>query len=1120
MKNSVNCPRCGSAMVLKKAYKGRNAGGLFYSCSGFPRCRGTRDYRNKTRSNSSKRMNTKKSYSEIANAGIKQDGLEEFLSEKSKKEFLKLIKYYKECIQIENLSDVSFWQSEENEEFLQCPAPVEWLTSSQELCEVKDIPDVRKFGRSVKWNRRPIVYYYAYPVFIQEFTRRETREKSRIIKPLLIFPVDVEKQSDSITVKRTEASRPQVNAGVLSFSGVKADPEQKRLFVQKILENWIDENTIEENFKKLVSNLHEDFGVDNYVDEDLGKLISKRIDLNSVKTGFYASGIVFGTQGSNYTYGLQEELDSLEKSLEADKVKIMPPVELILERAKKDTEVLLGEENLIQITPLNEEQLQAVGSAFKNILTIITGPPGTGKSQVVINIIANAVARGEKVLFGSKNHQAVDVVLQRISEIQKQPVILKFGQNVKESIFAERMLTSVDRAIGLDNDTVNLLKKNYSDELEGLIQSEKASWEKIRKCYEARNAINKIEAATHSIEERLPDGLYEIMKSHVDISFQKQNIQYFEKLILESETEPGFLSKVLEFFGITLAKRLKNATLEILKAEEIGKDIKEYFQSELHGTNNVLELARILRNIVILLELYSQCSSLRQKSEASVGRILECEADLSRIQKNKHKISPEYIDIIMSERIKKLDSSVRNNIADYCATIKRIEEDRTGGKLVEGLRQEKSRLFSSVVEAFPAIAVTNLSVRHVVPLEPCVVDLVVIDEASQCDIASALPMLARAKRAVIIGDEKQLIHVSNISKIDDQQIQAKHGLTEATEQRFLYSTQSLFDLCKSTAGTSSYYITLKDHYRSRAEIIGFSNECFYSNQLRVWTDYRQLKQGGEVEGICWHDVKGDVVRPAAGSAFNLQEAEKVLEVLKIVIPNAIASDATIGIVTPFKEQENKIKSLVTKHISIDEMEKVDLKIDTAHGYQGDERDIMIFSTVVSRGMLDRTKGFLNKTQNLFNVAITRPRAELHIVGDRVACANSGIEHLEKFVNYVGRTRKVNVYERGKYKEMFDSQWEELFYKKLKENGIVPTPQLAIHQYKLDLAIEDHNPPIDIEIDGELYHRDITGERCVDDVKRDIRLTMLGWIVKRFWVYELKYDLDRCINEILDLVKKS
>lgn len=1117
---SVLCPRCGSPMRIKTAYRGRNAGRQFYSCTKFPRCKGTRSI--------TKTFNVKKNpkgYNGKMNLKSSDSTTEETakpLDSSTKEKFIKLVQYYKECVQVESLSEIKLWQSDEGEDFIQCPLDKEWLSSGKETYKIRDTEDILHFGRKTKWKKRPTTYYYSYPIFIQRFIRRDTNKKSAIIMPFLIFPVSLEKDSTSITIKRSSDFRPQVNAGVLNMRGIVARPEQKRVFIQKLLERWDDNSSYEDNFQEIASELKEDFGIDNYIDADLDKLISKKIDLEDVQTGFYATGLIFITQGSKYTFGLEEELDELEQKLVNGNVPSIPVMESIINRQQISEDNSLNEKDvdLVEITPLNDEQRQSIQSAFKNKLSVITGPPGTGKSQVVINIIANAVARDENVLFGSKNHQAVDVVLQRIYEIQEQPIILKFGQNAKESLFAGQLLTAVDRALSLDESSLKTRQENFEEELENIVSHERETWLHINKCYQLRNSISQIDSLISSVEGRLPKELTQILMRNNQKPVAPVRLRKLKNRIKKTESgKIGIIDKLLMMRGITIEQRLTKDIKAIITKSQLDDEIKDYFMQRLENQSNKVSLGKMLCDSIEVMDLYLKCFKLRKQDGASVSKVLEFENHLSNLQKNKLKVSPKYIDVLMSKKFKELGASARKDIADYTATVKRIEEDRIGGTLVAELRKQKKQLFSSVVKAFPAIAVTNLSIRHVVPLDVAVIDLVVIDEASQCDIASALPMLLRAKRAVIIGDEKQLIHVSNISKIDDQQLQSKHRLAAAEEQRFLYSSQSLFDLCKSTIGTSGVYTILKDHFRSRAEIVQFSNQMFYGNQLRVWTDYRQLKQTGQVEGIIWHDVKGRVIRPSGGSAYNLEEVKKTIDVLRSLIPKALEMKATMGIVTPFREQANKIRDAVFRVVPVDEMEALDLKPDTAHRYQGDERDIIIFSPVVSSGMGTKTKGFLVATQNLFNVAITRPRAELHIVGDREACANSKIEYLEKFVQYVNRTSKINLYEKGRYSELFDSKWEKMFYNKLKDRGINTTPQLAIHQYKLDLAIEDHDPPIDIEIDGEAYHRDITGERCIYDVKRDIRLTMMGWLVKRFWVYELKYDLEKCLEEIEALINK-
>jgi superfamily I DNA and/or RNA helicase/very-short-patch-repair endonuclease len=419
------------------------------------------------------------------------------------------------------------------------------------------------------------------------------------------------------------------------------------------------------------------------------------------------------------------------------------------------------------------------------------------------------------------------------------------------------------------------------------------------------------------------------------------------------------------------------------------------------------------------------------------------------------------------------------------------------------------------------MAVTNLSVRHALPLTPEVVDIVVIDEASQCDIASALPLLYRAKRTVIIGDPNQLSHISMLNKADDQQLQREIGLISPDDQRFLYSLTSLFDMGRTVIGTGARFVHLLEHYRSRAEIIGFSNKRFYGDKLSVWTDYRKLKGSGQSKAVIWHNVNGTVIRPHQGSAYNLEEAKEVVDLIQQIVKHIISQGdgyiASLGVVTPFREQANKIRDLLEQKIDSNQLRKLDFIVDTAHKYQGDERDIMIFSPVISNNTPQTTLGFLGNTVNLFNVAITRARTELHIVGDRVACAQCNISHLSEFVKYIEQLEPENLNQRG---GVFESPWEEVLYNALKKEGIRTIPQYPLNQYRLDLAVVDSPVPVDIEIDGELWHRDIDGGRLLADIKRDQHLIVHGWKVKRFWVYQLQHNLSQCVKEIKELLNKG
>lgn len=101
-----------------------------------------------------------------------------------------------------------------------------------------------------------------------------------------------------------------------------------------------------------------------------------------------------------------------------------------------------------------------------------------------------------------------------------------------------------------------------------------------------------------------------------------------------------------------------------------------------------------------------------------------------------------------------------------------------------------------------------------------------------------------------------------------------------------------------------------------------------------------------------------------------------------------------------------------------------------------------------------------------------------------------------------------------------SDWEIVLYKALYEAGIRTIPQYPVEQYLLDLAIVIGEQRLDIEVDGERYHRLWTGEYCRRDQIRNQRMYELGWDVLRFWVYEIRDDLDGCVDRVRQWVDSA
>ena len=171
----------------------------------------------------------------------------------------------------------------------------------------------------------------------------------------------------------------------------------------------------------------------------------------------------------------------------------------------------------------------------------------------------------------------------------------------------------------------------------------------------------------------------------------------------------------------------------------------------------------------------------------------------------------------------------QNNTALSAKDKKTIVEYLNGTEILKGqedndtVPDEVKKLFSKVQKNIPkyinAQAVTLLSAKGRIPFEPGCFDLLVIDEASQCDIASAIPLLYRAKRVVVIGDLMQLPHVSTMARGRDMQLLKDSGVDDLS---WLYSVSPLFKLATSRVGGPGV-VTLREHHRSHADIIDFSN---------------------------------------------------------------------------------------------------------------------------------------------------------------------------------------------------------------------------------------------------------------------------------------------------------
>ncbi|NNE91808.1 MAG: ATP-binding protein [Verrucomicrobiales bacterium] len=297
-----------------------------------------------------------------------------------------------------------------------------------------------------------------------------------------------------------------------------------------------------------------------------------------------------------------------------------------------------------------------------------------------------------------------------------------------------------------------------------------------------------------------------------------------------------------------------------------------------------------------------------------------------------------------------------------------------------GTKQEE--YFSSVdwahvLAALPVWLVNLSDVHKILPLAEHF-DLAIIDEATQCDIASALPVLQRANRAVITGDPKQLRHLSFLPILRQAELGQEFGLDAEQRERFNFRNVSLLDLASEQIHDQDRVAFLNEHFRSRPEIIEFSNREFYAGQLHVMTGRHAEDSVVKAKSPLRVTQVEGASRSEAGT--NKAEADAIFAELIEVCEkqNSTGEPLSIGILSPFRNQVDFLRHrLADSHLANTLLHRHSLLIGTAHTFQGEERDLVFISLAIDNCSPSASFRFLEKP-DVFNVAVTRARQLNHV----------------------------------------------------------------------------------------------------------------------------------------------
>lgn len=505
-----------------------------------------------------------------------------------------------------------------------------------------------------------------------------------------------------------------------------------------------------------------------------------------------------------------------------------------------------NEENIIHPFGFNISQKNAVEKALNNKISIIEGPPGTGKTQTILNIIANAIINNESVAVVSSNNSATKNILDKLKKYGIDFVAAYLGniENKQEFIKSQQAFPNMQDWY---------LKPEIQKNLRTILNSE-----------------------YNILQQKLKE---QILCSNLKQELSGLEIEHKHHLLY------------MESFGIQYMPN------EIKKIKTCEEALEKSFLFDIEANNPDPWFLKLFKNIIEFLGFEIFTKTLIQKLLKKYSKqylIAACEQRFYEIKilelKSKIKeVSDSLNEYNFNEKMSKYSELSLNLLK---AKLAKKYQNRKQIKYTLEELQSKSNEF---IKDYPVILSTTYSLRNSLS-KNVMYDYVIVDEASQVDLCTGVLALSCAKKTVIVGDLKQLPNVvdSNTAIISDS-IFKKYKLPKEYRYKNHCLLSSISEIFPDLPNT-----LLKEHYRCHPKIINFCNKKFYNNELIILTDINTLRK----PLLVYKTNKGNHSRENTN-----QRQIDIIQNEIIPNENLCTDDNSIGIVTPYRNQTNLLQKI-------------------------------------------------------------------------------------------------------------------------------------------------------------------------------------------------------------------
>ncbi|MCB0844910.1 MAG: hypothetical protein KDE26_16770, partial [Bacteroidetes bacterium] len=411
--------------------------------------------------------------------------------------------------------------------------------------------------------------------------------------------------------------------------------------------------------------------------------------------------------------------------------------------------------------------------------------------------------------------------------------------------------------------------------------------------------------------------------------------------------------------------------------------------------------------------------------------------------------------------------------------------------------------------------------------QPGQFDLLIVDEASQCDI-SMLNLIFRCKKVIVVGDENQT-SVANQAKFfplgRTNQLLDRYLLNHPFKQQFNINNRST-SIYTLSGVIYPNIISLREHFRCRPELIGFSNKYVYNSHIVPLRTSTENHYGKATEVHYIEDDPNDLRKPAIVKSA-IQLIEGLIEDVKAGHLPEIPSLGILCLESSNEaHREYLIRELGKNKLIKAHADELKLLVGTSREFQGDERDIMLLTTTASHkfspaGKIKPPRAVLGEEMmRIYNVAASRARDKailLHSIHPEAVAQMNPDCYRRRLIEYFTMTGEDFQEESGKTLGMHPKTGEigkEFYHWANEQNwGAHLHPQFKIGPYSIDLAIIKGGNKIAIFIDGQ---GEINPEQMEKSLRQQLVLERAGWKCYRVQAMHWMIDREKVEREILEI----